>query len=257
MGRARYVIVRCGPRGAAGGATPDPSNSALRTSTWTPMSWHSSTGHAARLDARRREAGIMLDKNSPDDHSLGEYQETQIDEARSRRHGIRRRVSSFCFFAPPARSSRCSYLPRAAIRRLLVAAVLVGLALLIVGLLSGGPPASCASPTRYRLRRLRRSPARPTFRHDDGLVAKPDVLRAIRAWPLSAIPSPVSCVAAGMMHAWSRWRQAPRRGGPPRSLPLRRPARRSLPPSRREGMRPAGRGHHRGEGPDRDAVTDP
>lgn len=145
MGAGEYVSVRS-QRELLEASTPDPeSNSALpnldvdanelalvyRARGMTP-------------EAAVARASAMLDKNSPDDHSLGE-QETQIDRHEAVGTGFGAAISSFCFFASGAVIPVLPYLlGLQGIAALLVAAVLVGLALLgtgaVVGLLSGGPP---------------------------------------------------------------------------------------------------------------------
>ena len=145
MGAGEYVSVRS-QRELLEASTPDPeSNSALpnldvdanelalvyRARGMTP-------------EAAVARASAMLDKNSPDDHSLGE-QDTQMDRHEAVGTGIGAAISSFCFFASGAVIPVLPYiLGLQGIAALLVAAVLVGLALLgtgaVVGLLSGGPP---------------------------------------------------------------------------------------------------------------------
>ncbi len=145
MGAGEYVSVRS-QRELLDASTPDPeSNSALpnldvdanelalvyRARGMTP-------------EAAVARASAMLDKGSLHDHSLGE-QETQIDRHEAVGTGFGAAISSFCFFASGAVIPVLPYLlGLEGIAALLVAAVLVGLALLgtgaVVGLLSGGPP---------------------------------------------------------------------------------------------------------------------
>ena len=145
MGAGEYVSVRS-QRELLEASTPDPgSNSALpnldvdanelalvyRARGMTP-------------EAAVARASAMLDRNSPDDHSLGE-QDTQIDRHEAVGTGFGAAISSFCFFASGAVIPVLPYLlGLQGIAALLVAAVLVGFALLgtgaVVGLLSGGPP---------------------------------------------------------------------------------------------------------------------
>ncbi len=145
MGAGEYVSVRS-QRELLEASTPDPeSNSALpnldvnanelalvyRARGMTP-------------EAAVARASAMLDKSSPDDQSLGE-QETQIDRHEAVGTGFGAAISSFCFFASGAVIPVLPYLlGLQGVAALLVAAVLVGLALLgtgaVVGLLSGGPP---------------------------------------------------------------------------------------------------------------------
>jgi VIT1/CCC1 family predicted Fe2+/Mn2+ transporter len=145
MGAGEYVSVRS-QRELLEASTPDPeSNSALpnldvdanelalvyRARGMTP-------------EAAVARASAMLDKNSPDDHSLGE-QDTQMDRHEAVGTGIGAAISSFCFFASGAVIPVLPHiLGLQGVAALLVAAVLVGLALLgtgaVVGLLSGGPP---------------------------------------------------------------------------------------------------------------------
>ncbi|CAN5238166.1 VIT1/CCC1 transporter family protein [soil metagenome] len=140
MGAGEYVSVRS-QRELLEASTPDPeSNSALphldvdanelalvyRARGMTPG------------DAATRAAEVLQD------HSLAD-QEAPVDRHEAVGTGFGAAISSFCFFASGAVIPVLPYLlGLEGIAALLVAAVLVGLALLgtgaVVGLLSGGPP---------------------------------------------------------------------------------------------------------------------
>ncbi len=150
MGAGEYVSVRS-QRELLEASTPDPeSNSALpnldvdanelalvyRARGMTPEA--AVARASAMLDTRtRHDQGL-------NDHSLAE-QNGPVDTHEAVGTGFGAAISSFCFFASGAAIPVLPYLlGLQGIAALVVAAVLVGLALLgtgaVVGLLSGGPP---------------------------------------------------------------------------------------------------------------------
>ena len=145
MGAGEYVSVRS-QRELLEASTPDPESNSARPNLDVDANELALVYRARGMtpEAAVARASAMLDKNSPDDHSLGE-QETQIDRHEAVGTGFGAAISSFCFFASGAVIPVLPYLlGLQGIAALLVAAALVGLALLgtgaVVGLLSGGPP---------------------------------------------------------------------------------------------------------------------
>ncbi len=145
MGAGEYVSVRS-QRELLEASTPDPqSNRALPNldvdANELALVYRARGMEPAAAAAR---ASAMLDKNSLHDHSLAEH-DGPVDSHEAVGTGFGAAISSFLFFASGAVIPVLPYLfGLQGLVALLVAAVLVGLALLatgaVVGLLSGGPP---------------------------------------------------------------------------------------------------------------------
>ena len=150
MGAGEYVSVRS-QRELLEASTPDPeSNRALPNLDVDANELalvYRARGMAPEAAAAR--ASAMLDKRSPQDHGLNDHglaeHDTPVDKHEAVGTGFGAAISSFCFFASGAVIPVLPYLfGLQGIAAVLVAAALVGLALLgtgaVVGLLSGGPP---------------------------------------------------------------------------------------------------------------------
>ena len=121
----------------------DAHDARSRIWTWTPTSWPSSTGPAAWAPTRRgtRAAEVARRPRAGRRRRAA----TPSRRPRRRRHRVGAALSSFCFFAAGALIPVLPFLfGMTGMAAVLVAAVLVGAALLltgaIVGMLSGGPP---------------------------------------------------------------------------------------------------------------------
>lgn len=145
MGAGEYVSVRS-QRELLEASTPDPESNRALPNLDVDANELALVYRARGMSPEEAvaRASALLDKNSPRDHSLAE-QDTRVDRHEAVGTGFGAAVSSFCFFASGAVIPVLPYLlGLQGIAALLVAAVLVGLALLgtgaVVGLLSGGPP---------------------------------------------------------------------------------------------------------------------
>ena len=145
MGAGEYVSVRS-QRELLEASTPDPESSRALPNLDVDANELALVYRARGMTpiAAAARASAMLDAHNVDDHSLADGDDRR-DPHESIGTGFGAAISSFCFFASGAIIPVLPYLfGLQGLAALLVAAVLVGLALLgtgaVVGLLSGGPP---------------------------------------------------------------------------------------------------------------------